>query len=311
MRRALLIITLVIVTLFTASVVLFRIQESRMDPAPRAARLRVELLDPQLEKLKLAAIPLRSPQEGDWLASHYEAGQSFESYRASQPVRPTPGRKLIVLQPLAPLDESQQRLMADTARYVTAFYGLPVRLGEALPAESIPAQARRDHPNTGEPQVLSTWLLFEVLKPRVTDDVIAILGLTSEDLYPDPDWNFVFGQASLEDRIGVWSFHRFGELEKERPQVLERTLKTAVHELGHMLGLQHCIAFECVMNGSNHLGENDRRPLEPCPSCLAKLSWNLGTTPEQRYERVLGFYEQAGLKAPAAQVRSALQVLKR
>ncbi|MBS1150893.1 MAG: Peptidase family [Myxococcaceae bacterium] len=306
MRRALLIVSLVLVTLFTASVILFRIQEARMDPTQRAAALRAEVLDPGFEKLKALASPLPPPDESDWLASHYEEGQSVKSYRASRPVRPTSSRSVVVLQPLAPFNEREQQLLADTARYVTAFYGLPVRVGEALPPEAIPASARRNHPDTGASQVLTTSLLFEVLRPRLTEDVLAIIGLTSEDLYPDPDWNFVFGQASFKDRIGVWSFHRFGDLEAEGPLVRERTLKTAVHELGHMLGLEHCIAFACVMNGSNNLEEGDRRPMEPCPACLAKLSWNLGTSPEQRYARVLSFYEQTGFDAAAVAVRSAL-----
>jgi archaemetzincin len=31
-----------------------------------------------------------------------------------------------------------------------------------------------------------------------------------EDLYPEPSWNFVFGQASLNERVGVYSFARYG-----------------------------------------------------------------------------------------------------
>jgi hypothetical protein len=64
----------------------------------------------------------------------------------------------------------------------------------------------------------------------------------------------VFGQASLADRVGVWSIYRNGEIdgdETERRKFLRRTLKTALHETGHMLGIPHCIAFECGMNGSN------------------------------------------------------------
>jgi archaemetzincin len=30
-----------------------------------------------------------------------------------------------------------------------------------------------------------------------------------EDLYPDPAWNFVFGQASLRERVEVFSFARY------------------------------------------------------------------------------------------------------
>jgi archaemetzincin len=52
---------------------------------------------------------------------------------------------------------------------------------------------------------------------------------------------------------------------------LLRTLKTGGHEVGHMLGMHHCIFFECMMNGSNHRIETDNRPIHLCPVCLKKM----------------------------------------
>ncbi len=81
-----------------------------------------------------------------------------------------------------------------------------------------------------------------------------------EDLYPDPRWNFVFGQASLRDHVGVFSFARYdpvfyGESRSSRYQelLLWRSAKVLVHEVAHMFSLAHCIYYECVMNGSNLL----------------------------------------------------------
>ena len=85
-----------------------------------------------------------------------------------------------------------------------------------------------------------------------------------EDLYPDPRWNFVFGQASLHDRVGVFSFARydpafFGEPCGNRYQqlLLRRSGRVLAHETARMFSLAHCIYFKCVMNGSNHLHESD------------------------------------------------------
>ena len=50
--------------------------------------------------------------------------------------------------------------------------------------------------------------------PRRPEDAVAVLGLTTSDLWPGEGWNFVFGQASLRDRIGVWSLYRFGDPER-------------------------------------------------------------------------------------------------
>ncbi len=71
------------------------------------------------------------------------------------------------------------------------------------------------------------------------------------------------------------------------------------HETGHMFGLAHCIYFNCLMNGSNHLAESDRRPLHLCPVCLRKLQWSIGFDVVARYgalERVTradGFTDEA------------------
>ncbi|MBD3254936.1 MAG: archaemetzincin family Zn-dependent metalloprotease [Candidatus Lokiarchaeota archaeon] len=50
-----------------------------------------------------------------------------------------------------------------------------------------------------------------------------------------------------------------------------RTLKEAVHELGHTFGLQHC-KNRCIMRFSNHLGETDLKPVEFCSSCKKDLN---------------------------------------
>ena len=53
--------------------------------------------------------------------------------------------------------------------------------------------------------------------------------------------------------------------------VLRRSCKVLAHETAHIFGLAHCIYFSCLMNGSNHLAESDRRPLHLCPVCLREL----------------------------------------
>ncbi len=71
------------------------------------------------------------------------------------------------------------------------------------------------------------------------------------------------------------------------------------HETSHMFGLAHCTFFNCLMNGSNHLAESDRRPLHLCPVCLRKLQWSVGFDVRERYralERVAraeGFADEA------------------
>jgi archaemetzincin len=93
---------------------------------------------------------------------------------------------------------------------VVAGLGLPVQVRRHLPLSDIPARARRRHPQWGGKQVLSTFILPEVLEPDVPEDALAYLALTRCDLRPGEGWNFVFGQANLRRRVGVWSIHRNG-----------------------------------------------------------------------------------------------------
>ena len=184
---------------------------------------------------------------GDWLASHPEPGQTFDAYLASNPNRPNAERTTIYIQPIGEFTAPQKRLLDDTVEVMGVFFGVPVKTLERLPLELIPARARRVHPSWGVPQILTTYVLNDVLMSRRPKDAVAVLALTTSDLWPGEGWNFVFGQASLEARVGVWSLARFGDPEKDYAQTLRRTLATATHETGHMLGIPHCIAFECGM----------------------------------------------------------------
>jgi archaemetzincin len=71
--------------------------------------------------------------------------------------------------------------------------------------------------------------------------------------------------------------------------ILRRSCKVLAHETCHMFGILHCIYFKCLMNGSNHLEESDRRPLHLCPVDLRKLHYSIGFDINQRYRNLLEF----------------------
>lgn len=157
-----------------------------------------------LHQRKLPAGP------NDWLAQHKEAGQTFDQYLKSKPNRPTATRTTLYVQPLGEFSERQTRLVEETAELLGLFYNLPVKTLDSLGLEVIPDEARRTHPAWGDRQILSTYVLDKVLKPRLPADAVAMLALTTSDLWPGDNWNFVFGQASLAERVGVWSLSSGG-----------------------------------------------------------------------------------------------------
>ncbi|KAI1410661.1 hypothetical protein F5Y13DRAFT_167102 [Hypoxylon sp. FL1857] len=63
-----------------------------------------------------------------------------------------------------------------------------------------------------------------------------------------------------------------------------RLARTIVHELGHCLGLDHCIYYACVMQSTSCMAEDVRQPPYLCPVCLSKVSHAIAYELEGRNE---------------------------
>lgn len=231
----------------------------------------------------------------DWLSKHPESGQTFIEYTQSAPVGVDSLKKYIYLQKIGPFDTTELRLMQDIADYLSIFFNLPTKTQPSIPLTEIPEKAKRKNPIKGNEQLQSIYLLNRVLSKQIPADASVCIGFTVRDLYPSEQWNYVFGQASLRSRVGVWSIYRFGKpsfSEEAYMACLKRALKTATHETGHMYSIKHCTAYNCNMSGSNHLEELDRRPLWYCPQCLGKISWNLNINEIARLEKLKAFWDE-------------------
>ncbi|MGC4121380.1 MAG: archaemetzincin [Myxococcales bacterium] len=279
---------------------------SRKAPRPAgiqgAAELRAEKLEPRFERLKAVHTPKTAPQPGEWLAQFPEPGQSFEEYLARKPLKPTPERRTIYLKPIGTFVGPREKILRATADFTSQFFGLPVKVMEPMAVSEIPAEARRIHPVTEQLQLNTIWVMEHKLMPIVPKDAIALIGLTTVDLFPEPSWNFVFGEALPDNGLGIWSIARFGDPSTPAgfARCLRRTTETATHEIGHLFGIDHCVAWECQMNGSNSLEESDKAPLDLCPQCLQKVAWFSGVDPEKRFKALAKFARDNGFDADAA-----------
>ena len=257
----------------------------------------------KLSKAKASLTKFFQPMtigSGDWLESHPENGELFEDYVESSPTLPTAERNKIYIQPLGTFSDTQMKVVRLTADYMGAFYNLPVVLREAQYIDKVPSDMQRiRYPNNRQ---IRTQYFFELLPPLLPKDAAALICFTNFDLYPEDTWNYVFGQASLEARVGVWSLWRLerdGAKHTSRDKFLDRTLKIAVHETGHMFSMRHCTKYECLMSGSNSLDETDRRPLDTCPECTMKIAWGMEYGPADRYKRLAEFWRKE--KRPSEQ----------
>jgi archaemetzincin len=226
------------------------------------------------------------PRPGDWLDRFDEPGQTFEAYAGGAVNRKSEERAVIFIRPLGDVLKTHRGTIEAMRAYAEVFYQTEARLLDPrpLPAEALHA-GRRQYGGDR---------LLEILADERPERTLMYVGLMSEDLYSG-DLNFVFGVGSVQDRVGVYSLHRLGGEE-----FLRRALKIMSHEMGHILSIQHCTAYQCVMNGSNSLGETDRQPMYLCPQDLRKVVWNTGCSVRKRYDDLETFYLAHDLKPEAA-----------
>jgi archaemetzincin len=122
-------------------------------------------------------------------------------------------------------------------------------------------------------QYFSTQIIAEVIK--LTDGFNGkIILLTDVDIFV-PALTFVFGEAQLNGKHSILSVCRLHEefysgISNEN-LLLERTIKEALHEIGHNYGLRHCIDWDCVMHASHGIEEVDIKGNTFCRKCISKV----------------------------------------
>ena len=225
--------------------------------------------------------PKPFPEPNDWLAEHHEIGQTFYEFIQSDHNSPDEIRNVIYLQPMGQFRQDQSPSLDLLREYAAAYFLMNVEILPTIDIRRLDLTTR-SNPYSQNRQLLTGDILRN-LRRSLPSTAFCVMAITMEDLYPDPHWNFVFGQASMQDRVGVFSFARYdpffyGESRSSQYQelLLRRSANVLVHETAHMFSLAHCIYFKCVMNGSNHLQESDSRPLSLCPVCLCKLQSSIG-----------------------------------
>ena len=119
--------------------------------------------------------------------------------------------------------------------------------------------------------ILSEVQGYAVRKKRLN----RVLGVVDVDIFV-PELNFVFGEATCPGKSALISLWRlrpefYGKL-PNRNLVLQRTLKEAIHELGHTLGLRHCSRSSCVMHFSNSISDTDVKQTSFCDKCYLQAT---------------------------------------
>ena len=123
--------------------------------------------------------------------------------------------------------------------------------------------------NSVRKQLFLSSILHRIAQAHPVDEGL-VLGISDYDLYKTSH-QFIFGGADESQRCAVVSIHRlrsefYGEQGDENI-LFQRTLKEAVHELGHVLGLRHCFNARCAMYATNSIYDADNKQSHFCDSC--------------------------------------------
>lgn len=154
---------------------------------------------------------------------------------------------------LVPLGRVNPADMDDLAKRLSdRGWQVTIRPERAVPPEAYDARRRQYRADA----------LLELARSEAGDRVLVV---TSVDLCAD-GLNFAFGLADTPGTTAVVSIYRLRAGGDTR-LLRERTLKEAVHELGHTSGLPHCPDARCVMHFSNCLEDTDRKGAALCRRC--------------------------------------------
>lgn len=237
---------------------------------------------------------------GSWRAGpgRDERAQSFAAYKLAESYSRLPRRRVLVIRAVGPWPERAQHLFGPITRFLTAYFQRPVRWERPLP---LPARSRLTADGAAIHHQYPVDPILMRLRDEAPSDALAVVGLTFRDIYPHPSWRYVFGMADLTSHVAVVSTSRLSPrfwgdavTPHGRLQWLRRLLTVIAHEVGHALGLAHCVTFRCVQNGSNGLDDLDDTPAHLCPLDLAKLAWRLDWRVAQRHRDLAALFYSLG-----------------
>ncbi len=133
-----------------------------------------------------------------------------------------------------------------------------------VPFPHASASPDRQYPAREFLQYLQSFAAEKTLVAAIADPDLSFPGL-----------NFVFGLSDPENGVSVVSLHRFlgkKKVTRSDRRAFERTLKTVVHELGHLYGLSHCKDQKCAMFFSFNVADTDYKQKQFCGRCAEKLN---------------------------------------
>lgn len=132
-----------------------------------------------------------------------------------------------------------------------------------LNANVLAPRANPDYAFLAQRQQFDAFKIIKQLSMEARNSAFR-LGVTALDICT-PILTFVYGESQLGGEVALISISRL--LEGQIDMQYERAAKISVHEVGHLLGLEHCWEVRCLMHFSRDIGQLDSLPLKFCSAC--------------------------------------------
>lgn len=170
---------------------------------------------------------------------------------------------VIAIQPLGPV--SAERL-ATVKKGLEVAFEVEVQILETKP---LPKEAWYDPRSRYRAEKLLTFLA-----DKTPEKYRIVIGLTAKDISTTKeeheDWG-IFGLGELDGRVCVVSTFRLGARGADEAKLRVRLRSVAVHEVGHVMALEHCPIKGCVMQDAESSIETvDGESGEFCDGCTVK-----------------------------------------
>lgn len=219
-------------------------------------------------------------EKTEWLSHVSELGQTFDEFKNDN-ITIASGVINIML-----LDNKYNFDIDKLSDYVTKWFQKPVKIFTHITINDDKLDGvtirKRYNDNTESNQYNVMDINDTLKKIKVKLNVDNLIALTNTDLYPEDNWNFVFGLAYYNSHVGTHSLYHFDDTD------FESVSKVLVHEIGHMFGMEHCVYFRCTMNGFMSLEELKKVPNKLCPICLRKFE-HIGIDLDKREHELTNF----------------------
>jgi predicted Zn-dependent protease len=301
---------------------------------------KLSLNDKIFERLIEHFPQLPNPKnEMDWLVQYHEIGQSCMNFFKEAPIDESKEKFIYYIQ-MGDFNNTNLKF-SDLVNYGQVFFGnnsiklMPKKIVINIDnrKNSITAQYEnvtkklisRFKNNKYQIQAQSLFSLLKRIKPMDSNCLIAF---TDIDLYSEESDLFVAGLCDGQMRVGTFSCYRYNPCLKYSEEkwyeskignnklkskklsnlLLLRSSKLLVHETCHLLGIDHCVFFDCCMNGSGHLDEDFRQSMFLCPIDLKKLWMIFEFDIKQRYLDMLDFFEKHNCEEELNKLRKIINL---